>query len=152
MFCTEHNRGEPCRVAECGGKPEEEHGRDVHGAKRPDAHCNILPGTFKRDCTLHGSWLLLSRPRRHRQAGGRANRVSIFLPVQTPTWCLLYELAHAMTPTMDRISNSPGAAFMWVNVWLLARHLWLDLVDLIRIAQGDPVPVEAGACPAFPYA
>ncbi len=41
---------------------------------------------------------------------------------------------------------------MGIYVWLLARHLWLDLVDLIRFAQGDPIPVDAGACPAFPYA
>jgi hypothetical protein len=38
----------------------------------------------------------------------RANRVSILLADRTPSWCVLHELAHAMTSHADGRSDGHG--------------------------------------------
>jgi hypothetical protein len=41
-----------------------------------------------------------------------ANRLSLSLPDRTPAWCLLHELAHSMSTTVDGRSDMHGPAFM----------------------------------------
>jgi hypothetical protein len=88
-------------------------------------------------------------PRQTTATLASANRLAIFLPAQTPSWCLLHELAHAMTTTMDGVSDGHGAAFMGVYVRLLARYLRHDPADLIRSAQAARIAVAADARPVF---
>ena len=76
-------------------------------------------------------------PRQAFRTIGRADRLSIALANQTPSWCLLHELAHAMTSHADGSSNGHGPIFMGIYVDLLVRYLRLDpqlLSDSVREA------------------
>jgi hypothetical protein len=78
-----------------------------------------------------------------------ANRLSIFLPEQTASWCLLHELAHAMTSTEDGYSDGHGPVFLGVYVQLLARYMRLDVADLLRSLQDVGLSVDPTARPVF---
>jgi hypothetical protein len=78
-----------------------------------------------------------------------ANRLSILLPERTPSWCILHELAHAMTSTMDGQSDGHGSQFVGVYVKLLTRYLRLDLTDLVRSLRADNIRAAADARPLF---
>ena len=60
-----------------------------------------------------------------------ASRLTIDLSDQTPCWCLLHEIAHAMTATEDGHSDGHGPDFMGVYVRLLVRYLRLNEADLL---------------------
>src|ERR1700688_1356819 len=47
-------------------------------------------------------------PRQARSTVADATRLSIRLPKACPSWCLLHELAHAMTSTHDGEANGHG--------------------------------------------
>ncbi len=79
----------------------------------------------------------------------RANRLSVLLPPRTPAWCLLHELAHAMTSTAEGRSDGHGPAFMGVYVRLLARYLRLDPAALVRSAAEAGIAVATDARPMF---
>jgi hypothetical protein len=78
-----------------------------------------------------------------------ATRLSIFLPERTPSWCLLHEIAHAMTSKMDGESDGHGALFMGVYVRLLAPYLRLDAAELIRSVASEDIRIEPDAPPVF---
>ena len=78
-----------------------------------------------------------------------ANRLTIYLPAQTPSWCLLHELAHAMTTTMEGNSDGHGEIFMGVYCQLIVRYLRLGLEDLRRSAQQDGIRITVDARPIF---
>jgi hypothetical protein len=78
-----------------------------------------------------------------------ANRLSIFLPERTPSWCILHELAHAMTTTMDDQSDGHGSLFMGIYVRMLARYLRLDPTELIRSLRAENIQIEPIARPMF---
>ena len=78
-----------------------------------------------------------------------ANRLSIFLPEQTASWCLLHELAHAMTSTEDGHSDGHGPVFLGVYVQLLARYMRLDAADLLISLQQAGLRVTPDARPVF---
>jgi hypothetical protein len=61
---------------------------------------------------------------------GRADRLTIEISPRLPSWCLLHELAHAMTSTLEGDSDGHGPAFMAAYVTLLARYLRLDPTSL----------------------
>lgn len=88
-------------------------------------------------------------PRQATATIASANRLSIRLPERTPSWCLLHELAHAMTSTTDGVSDGHGASFMGVYVRLLARYLRLEQTELLRSAHAAGIAVAADARPAF---
>jgi hypothetical protein len=69
-------------------------------------------------------------PRRATTTIARANRLSLFLPDRTPAWCLLHEVAHAMTTTADGATDGHGPVFMAVYLRLLVRYLRLDPVEM----------------------
>ena len=52
-----------------------------------------------------------------------ANRLSIFLSEQTPAWCLLHEIAHAMTSTADGYSDGHGTTFVGMYAQLIIKYL-----------------------------
>ena len=51
-------------------------------------------------------------PVQARSTVGDASRLSIRLAASSPSWCLLHELAHAMTSTHDGHSDGHGPTFM----------------------------------------
>jgi hypothetical protein len=68
---------------------------------------------------------------------GPADRLSVALAEKTPSWCLLHELAHAMTSHADGRSDAHGPTFAGLYVRLLERYLRLDpqfLNDSLREA------------------
>jgi hypothetical protein len=88
-------------------------------------------------------------PRQASATIASANRLSLFLPARLPSWCLLHELAHAMTSTADGASDGHGTLFMGVYVRLLARYLRLDPAELIRSARAAGIAVAEDARPVF---
>ena len=78
-----------------------------------------------------------------------ANRLTIRLPALTPSWCLLHELAHALTTTMDGQSDGHGPNFVGLYVQLLQRYLRLNEADLLRSLAKSGIAVTTNAQPAF---
>ena len=78
-----------------------------------------------------------------------ADRLSILLPEQTPSWCLLHEIAHAMTSTADGSSDEHGEVFVGVYVQLLVRYLRLEQGKLLASLQDDGVVIAVDAKPIF---
>jgi hypothetical protein len=78
-----------------------------------------------------------------------ANRLSLFLPEQVPAWCLLHELAHAMSTTQDGVSDGHGPVFVGLYVGLLVRYLRLDEAALLESLRAEGIRVRVGARPVF---
>jgi hypothetical protein len=78
-----------------------------------------------------------------------ANRLSLHLPDRTPSWCLLHELAHTVSTTVDGYSDGHGPVFMGLYVQLLVRYLKLDEGYLLASLQEAGISVARGARPVF---
>lgn len=78
-----------------------------------------------------------------------ATRLSIFLPAQIPSWCLLHEIAHAMTSDIDGSSDGHGPIFMGVYLKLISRYLRLDHDHLLQSAAMEGIAVTSNASPTF---
>jgi hypothetical protein len=78
-----------------------------------------------------------------------ASRLTIRLPAHTPSWCILHELAHAMTSTHDGVSDGHGAVFMGVYVRLLVRYMRLDAAWLHTSLDAAGIAVDSDARPVF---
>ena len=84
----------------------------------------------------------------------RANRLSILLADRTPSWCVLHELAHAMTSHADGRSDGRGPLFMGVYLQLIVCYLRLDpriLIDSLRM-RGSRSPATRVRCSSIPTA
>ena len=57
-----------------------------------------------------------------------ASRLSVRLADASPSWCLLHELAHAMSSTHDGRSEGHGPTFMGLYAQLLIRYLRLPMM------------------------
>jgi hypothetical protein len=90
-----------------------------------------------------------SLSRRARSTIARADRLSILLSDWTPSWCLLHELAHAMTSHADGRSDGHGPVFMGIYVQLLARYLRLDRQMLISSLRNARIEILCDARPVF---
>ncbi len=88
-------------------------------------------------------------PRQAKNTVATATRLSIRLPDRVPSWCLLHEIAHAMTTTVDGHSDRHNGMFMGVYIRLLARYLRLNVDDLMRSARSELIEVTVNARPAF---
>jgi hypothetical protein len=101
------------------------------------------------------TWVCATRPRsRHcrdkaKATIARANRLSILLPESTPSWCLLHELAHAMTSHADGGSDGHGPLFMGVYVRLIVRYLRLAQQFLTDSLQDAGIKIAHDARPVF---
>jgi hypothetical protein len=84
-------------------------------------------------------------PRQPSATLASATRLSIFLPAKTPSWCLLHELAHAMTSDVDANSDGHGPIFMGVYLKLIARYLRLDPDRLLESAAVAGIAVTSDA-------
>jgi hypothetical protein len=78
-----------------------------------------------------------------------ANRLTLRLPASTPSWCLLHELAHAMTTTHDGRSDGHGPGFVGIYVQLLGRYLRLEQDWLLRTLTEAGIRVRTDARPVF---
>ncbi len=90
-----------------------------------------------------------SLPKHVKATVATATRLCIRLPDRLPSWCLLHEIAHGMTTTVDGQSDGHGAEFMGVYLRLLARYLRLDPADLAHSARDDDIKIADNAQPAF---
>jgi hypothetical protein len=79
----------------------------------------------------------------------RANRLSIRLANRTPSWCVLHELAHAMTSHADGRSDGHGPLFMGVYLQLIVRYLRLDPQILIDSLRDAGIEITRDARPVF---
>jgi hypothetical protein len=78
-----------------------------------------------------------------------ANRLSLRLPDQTPAWCLLHEIAHAMSTTVDGCSDGHGPVFIGLYVRLLVRYLRLDEACLLASLRDAGIGIARDARPVF---
>jgi hypothetical protein len=78
-----------------------------------------------------------------------ASRLRLRLPPHTPSWCLLHEIAHAMSTTHDDVTDGHGAVFMGLYVQLLVRYLRLDRADLLDSLAASGIAVDSAARPVF---
>ena len=78
-----------------------------------------------------------------------ANRLCIFLPEQTPSFCVLHELAHAMTSTEDGRSDGHGPVFVGIYLQLLVRYMRLDAAELLESLREAGLRVAPEAQPVF---
>jgi hypothetical protein len=90
-----------------------------------------------------------SLPKHAKATVATATRLCIRLPNRLPSWCLLHEIAHSMTTTVDGQSDGHGVEFIGIYVRLLARYLRLDPVDLAHSAQDDDIKIAGNAQPSF---
>jgi hypothetical protein len=82
-------------------------------------------------------------------ASASANRLSLFLPDRTPAWCLLHEIAHSMSTTIDGRSDGHGSVFMGLYVRLLVRYLRLDEACLLSSLRNAGIGIARDARPVF---
>ncbi len=78
-----------------------------------------------------------------------ANRLSIFLPEHTASFCVLHELAHAMTSTEDGRSDGHGPVFVGIYLRLLVRYMRLDAAELLESLREAGLRVAPGAQPVL---
>jgi len=78
-----------------------------------------------------------------------ANRLSLWLPEQTPAWCLLHEIAHAMSTSVDGHSDGHGPVFVGLYIRLLVRYLRLDETTLCASLHDAGISVARNAQPVF---
>jgi hypothetical protein len=78
-----------------------------------------------------------------------ATRLAVYLPAQIPSWCLLNELAHAMTSDVDGSSDGHGPIFIGVYLKLISRYLRLDHDRLLESAAMEGIAVTSNDSPTF---
>ncbi len=88
-------------------------------------------------------------PRQARIMLADASRLRIRLAERIPSWCILHELAHAMTTTHDGVSDGHGPLFMGVYVRMLGRYMRFRREVLLDSLEQAGIAVEAGASPVF---
>jgi hypothetical protein len=78
-----------------------------------------------------------------------ANRLALCLPDRTPAWCLLHEIAHAMSTTEDGRSDGHGPIFTGLYVRMLVRYLRLDEACLLASLREAGISIARDARPVF---
>ena len=78
-----------------------------------------------------------------------ATRLTLFLPDRTPSWCLLHELAHALSSTAEGGTDGHGAVFMGLYLQLLTRYLRLDPEAALASLDQARIEVRGGAEAVF---
>jgi hypothetical protein len=88
-------------------------------------------------------------PRQARCTLADASRLSIRLADHNPSWCLLHELAHAMSSTHDERSDGHGPKFMGLYTQLLIRYLRLSADALSRSLYLAGIQVDTQTRPVL---
>jgi hypothetical protein len=92
---------------------------------------------------------VLPMPHQARRRVADANRLALRLRVETPSWCVLHELAHALTSAHDGRSDGHGPLFVGMYVQLLARYMRLDAACLLASLRRANIQVTEDAKPVF---
>lgn len=90
-----------------------------------------------------------SLPTRFQARLADADRLTIRLAQQVPSWCLLHEIAHAMTMDHDGRGDGHGPIFMGVYLQLLSRYMRLDAAFLQQSLREAAIAVQLQATPIF---
>jgi hypothetical protein len=101
------------------------------------------------DMGLHYPPAVAPLSRRATTTMARADRLSILLADRTPSWCVLHELAHAMTSHADGRSDGHGPIFMGIYVRLIERYLRIEPQVLIDSLQDAGIEIARDARPVF---
>ena len=88
-------------------------------------------------------------PRQARSTVADASRLSIRLADSSPSWCLLHELAHAMSSTHDGHSDGHGPTFMGLYAQLLIRYLRVPIDTLLQSLEAARIEADMQAKPVF---
>jgi hypothetical protein len=88
-------------------------------------------------------------PRQSRRLVADANRLRIRLPERIASWCVLHELAHALTSTHDGATEGHGPCFVGIYLRLLVRYMRLPPGELLESLQAAGIAVDADAQPVF---
>jgi hypothetical protein len=88
-------------------------------------------------------------PRQARTTIADATRLSIRLSDTTSSWCLLHELAHAMSSTHEGRSDGHGPRFMGLYGQMLIRYLRVPSDALGRSLHDADIEVDMDARPVF---
>jgi hypothetical protein len=88
-------------------------------------------------------------PRQARTTVADATRLVIRLSDTTSSWCLLHELAHAMSSTHEGGSDGHGPKFMGMYAQLLIRYLRVPPDALGRSLHDADIEVDMHARPVF---
>jgi hypothetical protein len=88
-------------------------------------------------------------PRQARTTLADASRLRIRLAEGVPSWCILHELAHAMTTTHDGASDGHGSLFMGVYVRMLAHYMRIPGPVLIHSLAEAGIAIDPEAMPVF---
>lgn len=115
----------------------------------PFASAQGMVGAIWADMDLRHPPAVEQLPRHARTTLASANRLSLFLPDQLPGWCLLHELAHAMSTTIDGRSDGHGPIFMGLYVRMLVRYLRLDEASLLTSLREASIAIALDARPVF---
>jgi hypothetical protein len=75
--------------------------------------------------------------------------MSLRLPDRIAAWCLLHELAHAMSMTHDGRSDGHGPVFVGLYARLLVRYLRLDETCLLASLREAGISIARDARPVF---
>ena len=88
-------------------------------------------------------------PRQARSTVADASRLSIRLTGSSPSWCLLHELAHAMSSTHDGHSDGHGPTFMGLYAQLVIRYLRVPADRLSQSLHAAGIEADMQAKPVF---
>jgi hypothetical protein len=88
-------------------------------------------------------------PRQARTTVADATRLLIRLADTTSSWCLLHELAHAMSSTHEGGSDGHGPRFMGLYAQMLIRYLRVPPDDLGKSLHDAAIEVDIDATPVF---
>ena len=88
-------------------------------------------------------------PRQATATLASANRLSLFLPDRIPAWCLLHEIAHAMSTMHDGRSAGHGPIFMGLYARMLIRYLRFDEAGLLASVREASISIDRDARPVF---
>lgn len=109
-------------------------------------------------CVVDGIWAdmglrfppkIVRLPGHTRSTVADATRLRIRLAGTTPSWCLLHELAHAMSSTHDGESDGHGATFMGLYAQMLIRYLRVPAHVLGTSLCEAVIEVDMRARPIF---
>jgi hypothetical protein len=115
----------------------------------PFASCQSMVDAIWADMDLRYPRAVEWLSRRATATVASANRLSLFLPDRIPAWCLLHEIAHAMSMTVDGHSDGHGPVFMGLYVRLLVRYLRLDEGDVLASLRQAGISITRDARPVF---
>ena len=88
-------------------------------------------------------------PRQARTTVADATRLLIRVADMTSSWCLLHELAHAMSSTHEGDSDGHGPKFMGLYTRMLSRYLRVPPDVLSKSLHEAGIEVDLDAMPIF---